>query len=127
MIKKKTGKMSAPSFLPPLPHKLESMRGPTGFCSWLIKGQILMGAHPGQLSTQQLVENLTHLIRDASVNLFVCLQSGEQCLVPLVRSPLLLRAESGASVRSPLRLLLLSLQPRGSTHRAFPTTHSSQS
>mmetsp|Transcript_170758 Transcript_170758/g.414912 ORF Transcript_170758/g.414912 Transcript_170758/m.414912 type:complete len:704 (-) Transcript_170758:99-2210(-) len=59
--------------LPDLPHKLESMEGP-GQTNWVIKGRVLMGAHPYTVSTTELVRNLRDIL-SAGVTTFVCLQA----------------------------------------------------
>lgn len=59
------------SFPPPLPHKLESMRGP-GASNIVIKSFAVAGAHPGS-TTSEIVSNLTPLLR-AGITTFVCLQ-----------------------------------------------------
>ena len=60
------------AFPPPLPHKFESMRGPA-FTNWIIKGHLLTGPHPGPISLESCIKNLTEILRDG-VTTFVCLQ-----------------------------------------------------
>ena len=45
----------------------------TSLPQWLIKGQLLVGGHPGNLSTSQLVQNLS-AIMGQDLSTFVCLQ-----------------------------------------------------
>ena len=59
------------AFPSPIPHKLESLRGP-GFSSVALRNFCLAGPHPGQ-TTAEVNTNLTPLLR-AGVTCFVCLQ-----------------------------------------------------
>ena len=56
---------------PPVPHRLESLRGP-GDSSWLLRGYLLLGAHPGA-SAREAREALRPLLA-AGVSCFCCLQ-----------------------------------------------------
>jgi len=56
---------------PPVPHRLESLRGP-GDSSWLLRGFLLLGAHPGA-TAREAREALRPLLA-AGVSSFCCLQ-----------------------------------------------------
>ncbi len=59
-------------FPPPLPHRLESMRGP-GYTNWVIKRHLLCGPHPGATSTADSVKTLSAILHEG-VTAFVALQ-----------------------------------------------------
>ncbi|KAK9824516.1 hypothetical protein WJX72_011024 [[Myrmecia] bisecta] len=50
------------------------MAGPTPWCNWVIKGQVLAGAYPASIDDAETVRILTTLLA-LGVNTFVCLQA----------------------------------------------------
>ena len=65
---------TVPSFLPPLPPKFSDMSGPRGTqTNWLVRGHVLLGGYPGQLSEQERL-NVLRRMAEVGINMLVCLQ-----------------------------------------------------
>jgi Ca2+-binding EF-hand superfamily protein len=75
------------------------MRGPTQ-THWAIRGQLLVGGHPGLVSQAQLTTNLGHILKEG-INLFVCLQEELSTSVKVGSSSSSGLARAGADLNRP--------------------------
>ena len=99
-------------FPPPLPHRLESMRGP-GYTNWVIKRHLLCGPHPGATSTADSVKTLSAILHEG-VTAFVALQdempspmvtaSIKESALPSKRAQVCARPRAALCVHPPTRL-----------------------
>ncbi len=53
--------------LPPLPKNPASMAGPTPWCNWVIRGQVLAGAYPASTDDRETDKILTILLEHGGV------------------------------------------------------------
>lgn len=67
--------------LPPLPGVSESMAGPTPWCNWVIKGQVLAGAYPASTDDRETHKILSVLL-ERGMEVFVCLQAEVSLSIP---------------------------------------------
>lgn len=54
---------------------LSSYAGPTPWCNWVLKGQVLAGGYPASMDDEENDALLLMLMRDVGIDCFVCLQS----------------------------------------------------
>lgn len=60
--------------LPALPTNPASMAGPTPWCNWVLRGQVLAGAYPASTDDKETDKILTVLL-EQGMEVFVCLQA----------------------------------------------------
>ena len=58
-----------------LDEDLSSYAGPTPWCNWVLKGQVMAGGYPASMDDEENDALLLMLMRDISIDCFVCLQS----------------------------------------------------
>ena len=69
------------SNLPPLPQNAASMAGPTPWCNWVVRGQVLAGAYPASTDDRETGRILTTLL-EHGMEVFVCLQAEVSLNIP---------------------------------------------
>lgn len=67
--------------LPALPKNQASMAGPTPWCNWVIRGQVLAGAYPASTDDKETDKVLTVLL-EQGMEVFVCLQAEVSLNIP---------------------------------------------
>ncbi len=73
-----TGKQTE---LPALPKNPAGMAGPTPWCNWVIRGQVLAGAYPASTDDKETDKILTILL-EHGMEVFVCLQAEVSLNIP---------------------------------------------
>ena len=71
------------SELPPLPGGSENMAGPTPWCNWVIKGQVLAGAYPASPDDRE-TDKILSVLLERGMEVFVCLQAEVSLSIPEV-------------------------------------------
>ena len=69
------------SELPALPKNPASMAGPTPWCNWVIRGQVIAGAYPASTDDRETDKILTILL-EHGMEVFVCLQAEVSLNIP---------------------------------------------
>ena len=72
---------SKSSELPALPKDPASMAGPTPWCNWVVRGQVLAGAYPASTDDKETNKILTVLL-EHGMEVFVCLQAEVSLNIP---------------------------------------------
>ena len=72
---------SNPSDLPALPKDPAGMAGPTPWCNWVVRGQVLAGAYPASTDDKETDKILTVLL-EHGMEVFVCLQAEVSLNIP---------------------------------------------
>ena len=67
--------------LPALPQNAASMAGPTPWCNWVVRGQVLAGAYPASADDRETERILTTLL-EHGMEVFVCLQAEVSLNIP---------------------------------------------
>lgn len=67
--------------LPALPTDPASMAGPTPWCNWVVRGQVLAGAYPASTDDKETDKILTILL-EHGMEVFVCLQAEVSLNIP---------------------------------------------
>ena len=67
--------------LPSLPKDPASMAGPTPWCNWVVRGQVLAGAYPASTDDKETDKILTVLL-EHGMEVFVCLQAEVSLNIP---------------------------------------------
>ena len=67
--------------LPALPKNAASMAGPTPWCNWVVRGQVLAGAYPASTDDRETERILTTLL-EHGMEVFVCLQAEVSLNIP---------------------------------------------
>ena len=69
------------SDLPALPKDPAGMVGPTPWCNWIVRGQVLAGAYPASTDDKETDKILTVLL-EHGMEVFVCLQAEVSLNIP---------------------------------------------